>query len=427
MTHHPKPDLLPPALDVSLSDTLVGRLVNLGGDRTIFEFAESYVNMRAEFRPTLSASMFDRFGELNTHTRTFQQRVAPFFSNLLPEGPLRKYLARNVGVDERHEYALLNALGSDLAGAVTITPNTGNSTSRHQRCDSDIAPNATEPDETATAKTSPHSKLRFSLAGVQLKFSAIRDAAGGLTIPASGQGGHWIIKLPSPDYLMLVENEFSMMTLAKHVGVDVPEFGVAPLAEIDGLPNNIERFGTQAFAIKRFDRYENERVHIEDFAQVFGLFPESKYEKATIKSIGRVVSGLGHTHDSAELVRRIVFCALIGNGDMHLKNWSLIYPDGRNARLSPAYDLVSTIPYIPDDDMALTFASTKRFQAIDTAELCRFATASVIPEELVIETAQETVANFNACWNACKGELPLSPSIATAIDNHLASLPLLSV
>ena len=56
-----------------------------------------------------------------------------------------------------------------------------------------------------------------------------------------------------------------------------------------------------------------------------------------------------------EFLRRFVFNALIGNADMHLKNWSLIYPDRRAAMLAPAYDFVSTIAYLPDDRLALTF------------------------------------------------------------------------
>ena len=64
--------------------------------------------------------------------------------------------------------------------------------------------------------------LRFSLAGVQLKFSAMGDARGGLTIPARGVGGDWIVKLPSLQFPGVPENEFSMMTLARAVGISVP-------------------------------------------------------------------------------------------------------------------------------------------------------------------------------------------------------------
>jgi serine/threonine-protein kinase HipA len=75
--------------------------------------------------------------------------------------------------------------------------------------------------------------------------------------------------------------------------------------------------------IKRFDRLENGvRVHIEDFAQVFGLPPSRKYERANNEMIARVLAAETSEIDIAEFVRRFVFNARIGNGDMHLKNWS---------------------------------------------------------------------------------------------------------
>ena len=110
------------------------------------------------------------------------------------------------------EFFLLWGLGRDLPGAITIRPADGE---------------AWPPDEQRTAdgaRDDDHRSdvLRFSLAGVQLKFSAITEAAGGLTIPAGGAGGSWIVKLPSRGFAGVPENEFSMMTLARLVGMDVP-------------------------------------------------------------------------------------------------------------------------------------------------------------------------------------------------------------
>ena len=70
-----------------------------------------------------------------------------------------------------------------------------------------------------------------------------------------------------------------------------------------------------------------------------------------------------------EFVRRFVFNALIGNADMHMKNWSLVYPDQRNAELSPAYDFVSTIAAIPEDTLALNFTGSKTFDQISLDRL----------------------------------------------------------
>ena len=78
--------------------------------------------------------------------------------------------------------------------------------------------------------------LRFSLAGVQLKFSAIKSAAGGLTIPAEGVGGSWIVKLPSMTHDGVPENEYSMMSLAAQIGMDVPELQLVEPAPSKSCP-----------------------------------------------------------------------------------------------------------------------------------------------------------------------------------------------
>ena len=82
-------------LNVALQGRTIGALTHLGGDRTIFVFAEDYINDPA--RPTLGLFFKDEFGQLRTDFRPYQTQVMPFFSNLLPEGPLRNYLARNRG------------------------------------------------------------------------------------------------------------------------------------------------------------------------------------------------------------------------------------------------------------------------------------------------------------------------------------------
>jgi len=140
----------------------------------------------------------------------------------------------------------------------------------------------------------------------------------------------------------------------------------------------------QAFAIKRFDRLEDgSPVQIEDFAQVFDVYPNDKYKKANAANIAQVIAAESDEKDIAEFIRRLVFNTLIGNADMHLKNWSLIYPDRRSARLSPAYDFVSTIPYIEDEKAALKYSRTKRFDEFTFDELKHLSAKAMLPEKIV--------------------------------------------
>ena len=109
---------------------------------------------------------------------------------------------------------------------------------------------------------------------------------------------------------------------------------------------------------------------------------------------------------------------------MHLKNWSLIYPDRRHARLSPAYDLVSTIAYIPDATAALNFSRTKRFDEFSTDELVHLAAKAMLPEKAVLEAAHETVELFHQHWQTEKNNLPLNHTIVETIEAHIKTIPI---
>jgi serine/threonine-protein kinase HipA len=398
-------------LHVRLYDEPIGTLTHLQGERTIFAFNEDYVENQN--RPTLSLSFKDDLGGLITDIRPTRRVVPPFFSNLLPEGGLRRYLAERAGVNQQREFFLLWVLGLDLPGALSIHPAAG-----------DALPPGADDDLPDNAKPNA---LRFSLAGVQLKFSASENAGkgGGLTIPAEGVGGSWIVKLPSQQFAGVPENEFSMMTIAAMIGMEVPVINLIDLDAIAGIPEGIGELKGQALAVSRFDRTREGPVHTEDLAQVFGLFPDDKYKRASYANIARVIGAEAGDVGAAEFIRRLVFSALIGNGDMHLKNWSLIYPDRRSAALSPAYDLVSTIPYIEGEDTAaLNFSRTKKMTEFDADELRHLAAKALLPEKLVIDTAAETVQRFRQAWAAEKKNLPLSANVVQAIDAHAPTVPL---
>lgn len=400
-------------LEVQLFGETVGTLTNIGGDRTIFAFTQSYVEDSS--RRILSLSFKDEFGELITDLPAKQRRVAPFFANLLPEGPLRRYLAEQAGVNPEREFFLLWALGQDLPGALTIKPSDGETWPPNLKDN----PQPYDPGHNDT--------LRFSLAGVQLKFSAVQNAGkhGGLTVPAHGVGGDWIVKLPSAHFEGVPENEFSMLSLARRIGINVPEIQLVDIERLTGLPNDVSSLKGQAFVIRRFDRTSGGPIHMEDFAQVFSVYPENKYKNASYRNIAYVLGIEASEDDIAEFIRRLVFNTLIGNGDMHLKNWSLIYPDGRSPALAPAYDFLSTLPYTGDVTAALKFSRTRRFDEFDYDELAHLAGKAGLPEHPVLETAKETVENFLTAWKSEKANLPLSSTVAAAVDEHLKRLPIL--
>ena len=397
------------ALDIFLGKTRVGTIARLDGDASIFTFDEVY--LADQDRPTLSLAYKDANGEIIAETRSYRTKIEPFFSNLLPEGTLRDYLARRAGVKAMREYHLLAQLGHDLPGAVRAVAVDAEETE------------ADELDEEAAGKQAERA-LRFSLAGVQLKFSAIKAQGknGGLTIPVTGSGGDWIVKLPSARHPDVPEAEFAAMKLAAKIGIDVPEIDLVPLDQIDGIPEGITRYGESAFAIRRFDRGDEGPVHTEDFAQVFGVFADDKYENASYRQILSVLAIETDEQSVVELVRRLTYSVLIGNGDMHLKNWSLIYPDRRNALLAPAYDLLSTLAYIPGDDAALKFHSSREWASYTYDELEAIADKARLPAKLITATAKDVVAQFDDAWSNESGHLPFPDDVRSAIERHRKTL-----
>src|SRR3546814_742650 len=151
--------------------------------------------------------------------------------------------------------------------------------------------------------------------------------------------------------------------LARRLGIDIPDVDLVPIDSIAGLPEGIHRYGATAFAIRRFDRSPDGPVHIEDFAQVFGVYAEDKYENASYRSILSVLAIESDEESAVQFIRRLTYSVLIGNGDMHLKNWSLIYPDRRRPILAPAYDLLSTLPYTADEEAALKFHRSRDWES----------------------------------------------------------------
>ena len=283
-----------------------------------------------------------------------------------------------------------------------------------------------EADEDQPDGASSPEILRFSLAGVQLKFSAVAEASGGLTVPAHGVGGDWILKLPSVQYEGVPENEYSVMSLAKSVGIEIPETRLVPMDRIAGLPPEVlggRMAEANALAVRRFDRTADGRVHTEDFAQVLGQRPADKYERYTCADLARLLAAFSDERAVSEFAKRLMYAAIVGNGDMHTKNWSLIHRDGRTAELSPAYDLLCTTAYIPNDGLALRLGSARRWDALTLDDFAAVADAAYVNPEFFVRRAAETAERFQDCWEAAAKSLPIRDAVKDAIHRQLAMVP----
>jgi serine/threonine-protein kinase HipA len=404
---------MPHVLNVHLHDRLVGTITNLTSDHNVFTFADEYVE--DPDAPVLSLSFYDVERRLSLPSRAPQVRLLPFFANLLPEGHLRQYLAQRAHVNPIRDFPLLWLTGHDLPGAVVVSHAEG-LTALAKDAASVISHDVeSDPDV-----------LKFSLAGVQLKFSAIREADGGLTIPVHGMGGDWILKMPSATYKNVPENEYAMLSFARDVGIDVPEVHLIDPSTVKHMPPEVRIDLGRALYMKRFDRDGKRRVHIEDFNQIFNQYPADKYKHV---SYGSMLTGIWRVmgeEGASEFVRRLVYNVAIGNGDMHLKNWSVIYRDGRTPELAPAYDYLSTIVHLPNDELGLSIAGSKAWSDVSADNLERLARKSEVPRGVVLSAARDMATRIRDRWPAFKTATDLEQREIDRIDDHMGRVPLLA-
>ena len=205
------------------------------------------------------------------------------------------------------------------------------------------------------------------------------------------------------------------------MGIEVPDVRLVPVGEVRGLPDQAHIIGGHALVIKRFDRDDHGGlVHMEGFAQVFGQFPATKYHNSSYANIASVL--LAETGGGAveEFFRRLVFNTFIGNRDMHLKNGSLLYTDPVKPVLAPAYDYVSTIPYIATDGHAPGFGGVKHLGGITAEQVRRFAgkvTYAPSPLWKIMEEIRETLPG---AWANLPARAQIPSQIDAKIDAHIA-------
>lgn len=401
-------------LDVILHGRQVGTLVEEPSTHVIsLILDESY--LADPVRPVLGQQFEDR-----REHRVFRQasrpgRLPAFFANLLPEGALGAIVAAQQPTAD--DASKLAVVGEDLPGAVIVRPAGAQPKAAHGDRIFDEPP-------VSSPAMGPEA-LRFSLAGVQLKFSAVREPGDRFTLPFHGRGGRWILKFGSQDYPRLPENEHWTMQWAARSGLIVPRNELVEATSIAGLDPRFDELGRYVFVVERYDRVGDDcRIHQEDFAQVRGVLPEQKYGGASYEALARFVGDLCGPEDLLEFVKRLVFSILSGNTDMHLKNWSLIYPDQRTARLAPAYDLVFVRQYIPNDELALPLAKERNPLRIGWEHfgrlekfLGRYGLTAPI-----VTTAREFVTRCLDDLRARRGDL--EDPYRRALETYIDALPL---
>lgn len=396
---------------VYVHDTRVGTLALEFGSRTTFRFEEAYLDMPQ--RPVLGR-WFEEHLSLEATLVGTQSRVPKWFGHVLPDptSHVRSLLAAHAGVKPHHELELLLALADDLPGALHV-----------RALSLDGEPLVDDPPPAESQPSATDGRLRFSLAGMQLKVSA-RSEGQRLTVPVRGEESRYLVKLPDPRYAELPRIEAAVLTWAQQAGIEVPDHRLVDIATIDGIPAAWASPEKLALSLDRYDRGPEGRRHQEDFAQIFGTEShdaDAKYV-GSLDRIARVVHALC-PEDFDELLRRFAFVILSGNADAHLKNWSLVYQDRRRPRLSPAYDLVFTL-FAPGsaDTLGLKLRNKRDFAevvATDFESLAESVGASAAHARQVVG---ELVTNARAAFRSVRDLLP--GDVAQLVEQHLGRIRL---
>ena len=350
-----------------------------------------------------------------------QGTVKPFLDGLLPEGESRRAIAREAGVDPADTYGMVEALGRDCAGAIVIQP-TG---------DPPPPPATTRTAEALTAAAMVElvenlreaplgagGRVRISLAGVQQKLLLTRMLDGTWGRPVDGTPSTHILKPEIARYPATVENEAFCMRLARHLGVPAANVGTTEVAR------------RKLIVVERYDRLVREdgtveRVHQEDFCQATGTRPDDKYQEdggPSLRTIAGIVDAVAPLGSLDSLLAAVTLHALVGNGDAHAKNFSLLHDRSGALQLAPLYDVMSTLCY-GDDRLAMYIDGVRHTDRLTGARIVNEGTSWGLPRPRCTEIVADLINGAPEAIEAARNETAgVSDAVLSAVTDQLERL-----
>ncbi len=333
---------------------------------------------------------------------TFGVNLHTFFAGLLPEGLRLRALVRREKASEDDLLSLLVAAGGDCIGDVAVVPS--GSPLRESSASVDVA-HASRVSFAEVLEKSLLSATEPSIPGVQEKVSAAM-----ISLPIrAGAASAYILKLNPKSAPRLVENEHFFMTMARACGLDTAHTTLVR-----------DRDGEPGLLVARFDREGDKKLHQEDACQLCDLYPADKYNLKTADLMRALDVCTAPIVARARLLRLVAFSYVIGNGDLHGKNVSVYVRDGR-VELTPAYDLLSTLPY-GDTRMALKLdgkddnLERAAWLAFGERHGVRRAAAAAMLDEIV-ESSRPYLARLGELGFDAKKTASLKRTLAKRLDD----------
>ena len=401
------------ALDAWWDARLVGQLTQDRHGELGFVYAAEW--LAREDAPALSASLPKR-------PEPFTRRECrPFFGGLLPEERQRDAAAQALGVSRDNDFALLDRLGGDVAGALQLLR-------PGERPRSEAPEPVSMPlDDAGLIRVldalpmrpllAGEEDLRLSLAGAQSKLPVVL-VEGAVALPRPGQPTTHILKPPMGRFPTTTENEAFAMRLAAALELDVAPVEARVLRDRTFL------------LVRRYDRTVDgahvRRVHQEDFCQALGVPPEAKYAAEggpTFKDCFALLRRVAArpAADVLKLLDAVIFNLIVGNCDAHGKNFSILY-DAQGPRLAPLYDLLATVAYAElSPKLAMKIGKRATLAEMDAKGWTAFAADAGLSMPLI----RRRVAELSECARSRATDVAgalVRPGLNEAAIGHFADL-----
>lgn len=365
------------------------------GGQVSFRYLDSYVTEGLE---PISWSL-----PLTLEPKVYRGGATPaFFAGLLPEGRRLNAIARRLKTSSDNELALLAELASDAIGDVRLAKGENLPAEREVL----LLPKDTAKLDFADIQANYFDSPAAGLPGFQDKVSSKM-----LNAPAKQQGLEYIIKFNPPEAPFAVENEYFFLALAKSTGLSVSSFRLLTDSK-----------GEHALLLQRFDRQrrdgETHRLAMEDACQVLDVYPARKYELSFEEVAVALIEKCSAKKAAAlELFRQIVFYWLIGNGDAHAKNFSILKNLEGEWRISPAYDILCTLYY---QDMEMALSVSNKTTLWDRATLLSLGDQLGVPRALALQVIEHLLAKTERLTAQLDtGALPFRPNQSYKVTRAL--------
>jgi len=406
---------MPRTLDVYLRRHLVGQLIQDENGQLAFSYSESWLNHAGAI--PLSHSLPLRKAKFN------RNECRGFFAGVLPDESKREIIAKNLGISARNDFAMLEQIGGECAGAVTFIP----AGERLPERNYGYRP-LTDGKLAEILKLLPRRPLmagedgiRLSLAGAQDKI-AVHVANDQISIPLGGAPSTHILKPAIERFEGIVFNEAFCMKLAQAIGLHTAKAEVGKVEDIDYLL--VQRYDRTMLKDAPGGPEHLEREHQEDFCQALGISPDNKYQNEGGPSLQQSFALLRELSsapviDLQRLLDAVIFNFLIGNHDAHGKNFSLLY--GRETRLAPLYDVLSTA-YYPElaKKMAMKIGGEYVSDKVLPKHFDQLAEEAGLAKPMVKRRVQELAETVLAKAPLLITEHPVTKTVAALIQSHCA-------